>query len=1181
MKNIYLLISAAILLALMPRADAASAGFTEPDVMFYGTVQKGGGGQTVLLQAGQMEMTFVNQSNPTNRVTIQSELRPVGSGANKPYSYSVRIPTAYLPDSNRLSEFLAISTLPTIYKIENITVDGLPATLPDGSKEFYGLSFASRSGEYRLDLLVSGDTLDSDHDGMPDWWEKLYGLDPNLADADDDLDGDGWTNIEEFRRGSDPTVSNREPLLVTTEILVPESGEIGIYPQVLDSDSADADIHLALPGNTATGFDIKFDGAPLTTGRQFSLADFKTGRLTLAHRNRSVRNVLLPISWHDVGTVFSGEIQVRVISPSTADGSDAALWLDGFDLSATGAKIGTWSDRSGNSRHASQPLASYQPVVTDHAADFSKVPSSHLFFQDAALPANDHTVLAAYTATGLADQPQTLLSTNRAYLQLAATTQAISYPGAPTYQVDGTAIHGYENATGSTTTSIFRRKSNLLQNIFGLSYDGENVVTAAINPVLPTLGARRSAIPDPAVSPIDQAFTGKLQELLVFPSALPEQKLRGVNDYLQSKWKGAVIWNFSTELKQIVLSPSTGTQPRIIRGGFGNDQLAGGAGDDIISGGGGDDLLTGGGGSDTFVFGGVDTGRDQITDFNVLKDIIDVSSAFWGIKGDARNYVSVRLDTNYSTGVPTLDSTLIVTRPDGSKQEIVLQNLVIGNPQLICLIAEGRLRMGGLSIPTTVQLAFASGSSGSSLKKSLNESFALRVTRSGAGVSAALDVPLGFFEQSTGSQFVVEGASSSSGQRTVVSFARGETSKTVTVYPVPDLESSGESHLEIGVLPQYRYSVSGQPVEQSISDNPTVWLEIIQANAVASPAQSARVVLHRNGDTTQGLTADLQFGGTAVNGVHTGLIANSVTFAAGESTREIQISARSAGLSDGPKVLLVRLASRDRYVSGDPHEAVLYVGNTAQETQSAGFDRWLASSTNGAITSRSELEKIAADRLGDYLLAYAFSLSSVDDLKNHSVGFRIVEGRPELTAPGQFKAADLRWGVQASEDFKQWGESTGKFVRQTDPASLKLLGDVLDPALTSQFYRLNLSVDPGQLASSSIAAITGSDRYGMSGNANWGADPVSGALTTIGGTSGETNRLIVEVTGEKVIDFEMEIADGNGNDLLVFYIDGVKQSETGSQSVRFQTALTGSTTHLLMWEFTRGSGKAVIRNLAK
>ncbi|MBO5188679.1 MAG: polysaccharide lyase [Alistipes sp.] len=49
--------------------------------------------------------------------------------------------------------------------------------------------------------------VDSDKDGMPDQWEEKYGLNPNDAsDANGDLSGDGYTNIEKYINGIDPTV---------------------------------------------------------------------------------------------------------------------------------------------------------------------------------------------------------------------------------------------------------------------------------------------------------------------------------------------------------------------------------------------------------------------------------------------------------------------------------------------------------------------------------------------------------------------------------------------------------------------------------------------------------------------------------------------------------------------------------------------------------------------------------------------------------------------------------------------------------------------------------------------------------------------------------------------------------------------------------------------------------------
>jgi hypothetical protein len=54
-------------------------------------------------------------------------------------------------------------------------------------------------------------TLDSDEDGMPDYWEIKYSLD--LKDPDDaflDPDEDGRNNLQEFRDGTHPRVSDKK-----------------------------------------------------------------------------------------------------------------------------------------------------------------------------------------------------------------------------------------------------------------------------------------------------------------------------------------------------------------------------------------------------------------------------------------------------------------------------------------------------------------------------------------------------------------------------------------------------------------------------------------------------------------------------------------------------------------------------------------------------------------------------------------------------------------------------------------------------------------------------------------------------------------------------------------------------------------------------------------------------------
>ena len=49
-------------------------------------------------------------------------------------------------------------------------------------------------------------TVDKDKDQMPDDWEAKYGLDPlNATDATKDLDGDGFSNLEEFLANTNPS----------------------------------------------------------------------------------------------------------------------------------------------------------------------------------------------------------------------------------------------------------------------------------------------------------------------------------------------------------------------------------------------------------------------------------------------------------------------------------------------------------------------------------------------------------------------------------------------------------------------------------------------------------------------------------------------------------------------------------------------------------------------------------------------------------------------------------------------------------------------------------------------------------------------------------------------------------------------------------------------------------------
>jgi hypothetical protein len=53
--------------------------------------------------------------------------------------------------------------------------------------------------------------LDDDNDGMSDQWELQYNLNPLVNDAAEDPDGDGYSNLQEYRFGTDPNNPNSKP----------------------------------------------------------------------------------------------------------------------------------------------------------------------------------------------------------------------------------------------------------------------------------------------------------------------------------------------------------------------------------------------------------------------------------------------------------------------------------------------------------------------------------------------------------------------------------------------------------------------------------------------------------------------------------------------------------------------------------------------------------------------------------------------------------------------------------------------------------------------------------------------------------------------------------------------------------------------------------------------------------
>src|SRR5262249_49316352 len=105
-----------------------------------------------------------------------------------------------------------------------------------------------------------------------------------------DPDHDGWSNLQEFLHGSNPTNDNRSPTLATTEVFAYADGTTGIRLAALDSDSAATNLFYTLTAapqngtiylrNTSTNGN---HDTALTTGNVFTQDDVNKGRLIFVH----------------------------------------------------------------------------------------------------------------------------------------------------------------------------------------------------------------------------------------------------------------------------------------------------------------------------------------------------------------------------------------------------------------------------------------------------------------------------------------------------------------------------------------------------------------------------------------------------------------------------------------------------------------------------------------------------------------------------------------------------------------------------------------------------------------------------------------------------------------------------------------------------------------------------------
>lgn len=321
-KNKFL---ALVPVALLATASALFGTVPEPSTILYGQVLHRAHGNEHKLTEGTLEWTLRDELGAEFIYTTElADIKDV-------FSYKVSISHQALSSGLEVDPtVIPLGLGETNYEFVSITVDGYPAAILWSEVDYLELIQNSRAATHRIDLLVSFDMLDTDGDGMPDWWEKFHGLNWQLNDADLDPDGDGWSHLEEYFNGTDPFFDNRTPTLQTLNLAAFGESNNGVWLRSIDADTDPQNIVYTVVSMPEGGhLHRMYADAPesgdeaLGAGSTFTQDDLNQGRIAYRHTVASTTEASFEVTLSD--GVYQSEItevHISVFPSSTLEDLD-------------------------------------------------------------------------------------------------------------------------------------------------------------------------------------------------------------------------------------------------------------------------------------------------------------------------------------------------------------------------------------------------------------------------------------------------------------------------------------------------------------------------------------------------------------------------------------------------------------------------------------------------------------------------------------------------------------------------------------------------------------------------------------------------------------------------------------------------------------------------------------------